>query len=97
MSILAVLLFKSATTERRSQYERKLMLLLDTVQYLLSTKLSSRQIIVFVTAWFVVGFYVCACVSCRYGELVRTDYFAVKLLYLLRDVVKIWRFASPRL
>jgi len=97
VSMLAVLLFKSATTAGKSQYERKLMLLLDKFQYLLSTKLSSRQIVVFVTAWFVVGFYVCACVSCRNGELVRTEYFAVKLLYLLRGVVKILRFASPRL
>jgi hypothetical protein len=60
---------------------------LGKFQYLLSTKLLSRQMIIFITAWSVVGFYVCACVSCRDGEHVRTEYFAVKSLYLLRDVV----------
>ena len=62
MSMLAILLFKSATTTGKSHYERKLLMLLG------STKLSSRQMIIFVTAWSVVGFYVCACVSCRNGE-----------------------------
>jgi hypothetical protein len=69
-------------------------MLLGKFQYLLSTKLSSRQMIIFVTAWSVVGFYLCACVSCRNGEHVRTEYFAVNLLYLLRDVVEVLRFAA---
>jgi hypothetical protein len=97
VSMLAVLLFKSATTTRNSHYEKKLLMLLGKFQYLLSTKLSSRQMIIFVTAWFVVRFYVCACVSCRNGEHAHTVYFAVKLLYLLKDVVEVLRFAQLRL
>jgi hypothetical protein len=95
--MLAVVLPKSATATHNSPYERKLLMLLDKFQYLLSTKLSSRQMIIFVTAWSVVGFYVCACVYCRNGEHVRTEYFAVKLLCLLRDVVKVLRIAPLRL
>jgi len=68
VSMSAVLLFKSATIARKIQYERKFMLLLGKFQYLLSTKLLSRQIIIFVTAWFVDGFRVFCCKIALYIE-----------------------------
>jgi len=42
--------------------------------------------IIFVTAWSIVGFYVYACIPCWNGEHLSTGYFAVKIALFVKGL-----------